>query len=104
VNRRGYNGGGKTCQRSDLDHSPGPQDADEAGKKKIIARTNPARIPDIVEVDHLVEKFDFAGRGNLAGLAEFLCQLPILDFKLLPVLKLADVEIARRLGGRRPVR
>src|SRR4051812_9904632 len=104
ANRRGNDRRRKTGERSDFHDATRRENADQTGKKKIIARPNPARVTNVIEIHHGVEKFDFAGRRYFPGMPELFGELPILDLKLLPVPELTDIEAAavdRKLFRRR---
>src|SRR6266513_2201408 len=96
MNRGGDNRGRETGQRPNLNDPPWRENANERGEKKIVARTDAAGIPDIIEINHRVKEIHLAGRGNFARVTQLLCKLSILDFKLLERLELADIEVSRR--------
>ena len=98
----GDDGGRETGQRPDLDNPARRENAYQTSEEKIIPRTDAARITDVIEVHHFVKKFDFARRGDFSRMPQFLGQQAILDFKLLPVLKLADIETW--VGSRQRIR
>ena len=98
MNGGGDDRGGETGERAYLDDAAGRDDADERGEEKIIARTNPARMPDIIAVDHGVEEIELARRGNFSGMIQLGGELPIFDFELLERFEFTDIEVSRGAG------
>ena len=94
MNGGGNDRGGETGQRADLDDATRREDAHKSGDEEIIARTNPARMADIIPVDHGMEKIELAGRGNFPRATQLVGELPIFDFKLFEGFEFADIEIS----------
>ena len=95
----GENCRGKTGQRSDLQDTVRSEDTNQGREKKIIARADSSRIPNIFPIDHRVKKIELAGRRNFARISQLRSELAILGLKLLERPEFTDVEAP---AGRRP--
>jgi hypothetical protein len=90
------NGGREPRKCPDLEDAPRRENADKRGEKKIIAGADAARIPNIIESDHGMEKIHLARRRDFSGATQLFRELSVLDFELLERFEFADIEISRR--------
>src|SRR5437667_9547322 len=84
--------GGEAGQCSDLNDATRRENTNQGGEKKVIARTNSSRIPNILQIHHPMEKLDFARRGNLPDAPKKSGEGRIFYLKFLERTKFADID------------
>ena len=103
MNGRGDDRRGETGQSSDLNDAPRRENTDQGREKKVIARTNSSRIPDIIQIHHRMEKREFARRRNFADAPQERREGRIFCLKFLERTKFTDIEALAR-GARQRAR